>query len=262
MFRKKRIIFVFCLIVIAAVFAGYTRSQYMPAIFMYHSVAPNVDPQNRIEVSVNAFSRQMQFLKTHHYNVIPLEELGEMIRDKKRIPTNTVAITFDDGYKDNYVYAYPILRKLGFPATVFIIINEVGRPQGDRLSWQEIKEMQDSGLITIGSHTFDHPILPEVKSEAELKRQILDSKEFLEQKSGVPVDMFCYPYGRFNAHVRSLVIQAGYRLAFATVLGVGFSNHDLYLIKRVRISSSSNNLFDFWARTSGYYNSFRKHENK
>ncbi len=261
MFKRKSIIVVFCAVIIIAVFSFYARSLYMVPIIMYHSVSLDTNLDNRMQVSAGLFTRQMEFLKTHHYNVLTLEAVGQMIRDKKRFPPRSVAITFDDGYKDNYVYAYFILMKLGLQATIFIIYNEVGRPLGDRLNWDEIKQMQASGLITFGSHTLDHPNLSELKSETELKRQILDSKKKLEEKLGVAVNAFCYPSGRFNAHVRGLVAQAGYRLAVTTALGRSFSNQDIYLIKRVRVSSSDS-LFDFWAKISGYYNSFREHSHK
>ncbi|TRZ94275.1 polysaccharide deacetylase family protein [bacterium] len=261
MFKRKSIIVVSCAVIIIAVFSAYVRSLYIVPVIMYHSVSADAEPDNRMQVSVDLFTRQMKFLKNHHYNVLSLEAVGQMIRDKKRFPPKSVAITFDDGYKDNYVYAYPVLMKLGLPATIFIIYNEVARSLGDRLSWDEIKEMQASGLITIGSHTLDHPNLVEIKSEAELKRQIFDSKKNLEEKLGVPVNAFCYPSGRFNAQVRDLVIQARYRFAVATGLGKNFSNQDIYLIKRVRVSNSDN-LFDFWAKISGYYNSFREHNHK
>ena len=262
MFKRKKLIVVSGIVlIVAAIFFASIGSLYMVPIIMYHSVTPEAKVEDRIQISVNSFNRQMCFLKSHHYNVVPLAMVGEMIRDKKKIPFKTVALTFDDGYQDNYVYAYPILKKFGLPATVFIIVNEVGRPQGDRLSWDEIKKMQASNLIVIGSHTLDHPYLPEVKSEVELKRQIFDSKKILEQALGVGVDLFCYPAGSFNAHIKDLVIQAGYKLAVATGLGNRFSNQDVYLIKRVRVSETDN-LFDFWIKVSGYYNSFRSHGNR
>jgi len=258
---KKRLIVVCSIIIAFVVLASGMGSQHMAPIIMYHSITPQAKVENRLQVSTSLFKRQMQFLKIHHYNIIPLEKLGEMIRDKQKIPAKTVAITIDDGYEDNYVYAYPVLKKLGFPATIFIVVNEVGRPNGGRLSWGQIKQMRDSGLITIGSHTLDHPYLPEVKSEEELKRQIFESKKILEEKLSTPVVAFCYPAGRFNAHIRDLVIQAGYKCAVATGLGRRFSNQDVYVLKRVRISEADN-LFDFWAKISGYYNSFRSHNNR
>ena len=261
MLRKKRLILVFSVAVIIVVFFIWLHDQYKVPIIMYHSITPQAKLENRLQISTSLFRRQMQFLKTHHYNIVSLEEAGEMIDGRKKIPPGTIAVTIDDGYKDNYVYAYPVLKELKVPATLFIIVNEVARPSGDRLSWGQIKEMLGSGLISIGSHTLDHSYLPEVKSEPELKRQIFDSKKILEEKLGIAINTFCYPAGRFNLHIRDLVIQAGYKYAFATGLGRRFSNHDPYLIKRVRISESDN-LFYFWVKISGYYNLFRSHNNR
>ena len=139
MFKKIRLIVIFSAVIIAGLFAGM-RFLYIVPVITYHSINPKTDPvMYRLIVSPQAFQRQMQFLKKHHYNVISLEALGRLMQNKERFPFKTIAITFDDGYKDNYTYAYPVLKKLGLPATIFVIYNEVGRPQNERLSWEEIK---------------------------------------------------------------------------------------------------------------------------
>jgi peptidoglycan/xylan/chitin deacetylase (PgdA/CDA1 family) len=258
MFRRKRLIIVFCAIIITAVSFVYARSLYMVPVLMYHSVNPKTDSvMRRLIVSPVSFEKQMHFLKVHHYNVVPLEVVGQLIRDKKKIPPKTVAITFDDGFKDNYIYAYPVLRELKIPATIFVIYDEVGRSGGDRLSWDEIRQMQASGLITIGSHTFGPVPLVDIKSETELRRQIIDSKKMLEEKLNTPVNTFCYVGGMFNPHIKDLVKEAGYKYAVAVGLGRRFSNQDIYAIKRIRISSSSDSIINLWIKLSGYYNSFR-----
>ncbi|MCX5714858.1 MAG: polysaccharide deacetylase family protein, partial [Candidatus Omnitrophica bacterium] len=114
---------------------SFLRRHYVVPILMYHSVSPK--SQNALTVSPDAFERQMRFLKTHKYNVVTLEVLVDLVSRGKKFPTRTVAITFDDGYKDNFIYAFPILKKYGIKATEFIIVNEVSRPQGDRLSWED-----------------------------------------------------------------------------------------------------------------------------
>ncbi|MDO9573332.1 MAG: polysaccharide deacetylase family protein [Candidatus Omnitrophota bacterium] len=262
MFKKIRSIVIFSLVLIAGIFVCM-RFLYIVPVIMYHSINPKTDPvMYRLIVSPQAFERQMQFLKRHRYNVVTLEALGRMMQNKEKFPPKTVAITFDDGYKDNYIYAYPVLKKLGLPATIFVIYNEVGRPQNERLSWEEIKEMQNSGLITIGSHTLGAQPLVDIKSEEELRRQIIDSKKMFEEELKTPVNTFCYVGGMFTPRIKELVKEAGYKYAVSTALGRKYSNQDVYAIKRIRISPPSDNLFDFWIRTSGYYNSFRKHEKK
>jgi peptidoglycan/xylan/chitin deacetylase (PgdA/CDA1 family) len=193
----------------------------------------------------------MRFLKNHNYNVVKLEDAANLIREKQRIPLRTVAITFDDGYKDNYIYAFPILRKYNLPATVFIIINEIGR--SDRLSWKEIEEMRASGLITFGSHTLSATPLIDIKSDPEIKRQIVESKRILEEKLGKHVASFSYPEGRFTDKIKQMVIDAGYELAVATSPGRKYSPNDLYLLKRLRISENAENLFVLWFETTGFY---------
>jgi peptidoglycan/xylan/chitin deacetylase (PgdA/CDA1 family) len=202
----------------------------------------------------------MHFLKNQRYNVLSLETVANLIKERKRIPAKTVAITFDDGYKDNYIYAFPVLKKYRLPATIFVIINEVDRD--DRLNWNEMKVMQDTGLIAFGSHTLGPKPLVEIESEKEVKRQIFDSKKILEEKLGLPVIAFSYPEGRFNDKIKELVIAAGYRLAVTTNPGKKFANDDVFALKRLRISETARNLFVFWIETSGFYNFIREHRHK
>jgi len=251
---KKRIALGVVLLLIAALLFGhgFLRSKYIVPILMYHSVNPKSIPgMNLLIVKPETFERQMHFLKLHRYNVVPLEELANLIRDKKKIPLGTLAITFDDGFRDNYVYAFPILKKYNLPATIFVIIQEIGRP--DRLTWAQIEEMQASGLITFGSHGIGADPLIKIKTDSELKRQIFDSKKMLEEKLGSHIAGFCYPEGRFNEHIRQLVIEAGYEFAVATSPGKRYPSGDLYLLKRQRISENANNLFVLWFETTGFY---------
>lgn len=254
MSKSKKLI-IFCGIVAAAViflFNFFSR-QYVVPIIMYHSVNPDADPQNRLALTVKTFERQMRFLKTHRYNVLALEELADLIRQKKKIPPKTLAITFDDGYKDNYTYAFPILKKYHLPATLFIIVREVGRLQNDRLSWNQIQEMQDSGIFSIGSHGIGPDPLFKMPSEVQLWREIFDSRKILEERLGRAVTLFSYPEGMFDAKIRQLVIEAGYRAAVATNPGRDYPDDDVFALKRLRISENAGNLFVFAVETSGYY---------
>ncbi len=260
---KPKILIRAFVIILVLIFSGAVFSApkvYVPPIIMYHSVNLEVRAKDRLTVSVKAFERQMRFLKTHNYNVLSLESLADLIKEKKKIPPKTIAITFDDGYKDNYIYAFPILKKYNLPATVFVIINEVGR--SDRLSWEEIKTMQDSRLITFGSHCLGPEPLVNIKSNRKLMVEIFDSKRILEESLGKKVNMFSYPGGMFDNKIRQLVIEAGYKLAVSTSPGKKFANDDLFALKRLRISATSDNLFVFWIQISGYYNFIREHRHK
>jgi len=260
-----------CLAVIFIFAAGfpyfnYLRPKYIVPITMYHSVVPENNPKNIISVSAHTFERQMRFLKTRKYNVIPLVELAYLIREKKKIPPKTIVITFDDGWDNVYKYAFPVLKKYKLPATFFIITNEVGRigPLGycDRVSWDEIRDMQNSGLISIGSHCLGPEPLINIKSGEIVKREIFDSKKVLQQKLGRPVELFSYPEGRFDAKIRNMVIEAGYTCAVATKPGKNYPNDDVFALKRLRISENAGNLFVFWFETTGYYTFLRENKRK
>ncbi len=249
------LIFTFC----AFFMIIFIRTQYVVPIAMYHSITPGAIKENRLQVSVKNFERQARFLKKD-YNVLPLEQLADLIKRGEKLPSRVLALTFDDGYKDNYIYAFPILKKYKLPATMFLIINEIGRP--DRLSWNEIKIMQDSGLITFGSHALGPEPLVNIKSDEELKRQIFESKRILEERLGCKINMFSYPEGRFNDKIKQLVKDAGYKLAVATSPGKRFPDDDMFILKRLRISATSNNLFVFWIETSGFYIFIKEHRDE
>ncbi len=238
------------------------RRAYVPPILMYHSVYPDAPYANRLAVSTQTFERQMAFLRRHRYNVIPLSQLAALVREGRRLPLGTVAITFDDGYKDNFTYAFAVLKKYAIPATVFIIVQEVGRPQGDRLSWEEITQMRDSGLVEFGSHTIGPEPLINITDAREVRRQIFESKEMLQGRLGVPVRLFSYPEGRYTAAIRLLVKEAGYEAAVATNPGRGAANDDIFALKRLRISENAKNLFVFWFESSGWYSFFKERRHK
>ncbi len=258
------------LIVSSAGFWIYVSRHYVVPILMYHSVNPVPNPQIKsLIVSPDTFERQMRFLRQRKYNIMKLEDLAQLVREGRKIPAKTVAITFDDGYQDVYTWAFPVLKKYGIPATLFIIVHEVGRPltadlkPGDaRLTWKQITEMQDSGLVSFGSHCLDAEPLVNLKSRPEIKRQIFASKYALQARLSREVRAFSYPEGLFNDTIRRLVREAGYQVAVATSPGRKYPSDDVMLLKRIRISENARNLFVFWFESSGYYTFFKERRRK
>ncbi|RJO65142.1 MAG: polysaccharide deacetylase family protein [Candidatus Omnitrophota bacterium] len=259
---KRSIVFFIIGLLIACSTLGvfiFVKNNYVVPVLMYHSVSPFATEENRLSVRCASFERQMRFLKKHRYHVITLSSLAEMIKSKQKIPRRTVVLTFDDGYRDNFTYAFPVLKKYNLPATIFVIISEVGRIQGDRLTWEEIYEMQHSGIITFGSHALGPEPLINIANPDKVKKEIYDSKKALEGKLKTPVESFSYPEGRFNPAIRQLVKDAGYTVAVATSPGKGYPNDDAWALKRLRISSTSDNLFVFWFEISGIYTFIKEH---
>ncbi|MFH0935506.1 MAG: polysaccharide deacetylase family protein [Candidatus Omnitrophota bacterium] len=252
-FKRITISFFIIFASVFIIFIAVASRHYVPPVIMYHSVLPGAKYENRLAVSVRTFERQMRFLKNHRYNVVTLQELADLVRRKNKIPPRTVAITFDDGNKDNYTYAFPILKKYGLPATLFVIVGEVGGLRQDKLSWEEVRQMQDSGIFTIGSHALGPEPLTKIKSEEELRRQIFDSRKILKEQLGKEAEIFSYPEGRFNPEIRRLVIAAGYKAAVTTNPGRDYPDDDIFALKRLRISENAGDLFVFWVETSGFY---------
>ncbi len=226
---------------------------YVPVIAMYHSVDPPNTPLSaygsKLNVTPKAFARQMKFLHDNNYNVISLEDFVNRIKSEKKIPHKTLTLTFDDGFKNNFTKAYPVLKKYNFPATIFVPIDNIGKD--GFLSWEDIRAMQRNN-ITIGSHTVSHRFLTEMSSE-DIYRELADSKKILEKKTGKKIKFLSYPAGRYNEEIKSVAKSAGYEGAVATNPGKTKPFDDPYALKRIRISMNSNNLFIFWGETSGYY---------
>lgn len=260
--RKAIIIFLIVLVLPVFIYLNILRQNYVVPILMYHSISPEAQDSNALSVTLETFQKQMKYLKDHNYNVIPLESLVCQIKEKKKIPPKTLVITFDDGYRDNYLYAFSILKKYELPATFFIIVKEVGRPQGDRLSWEELRQMSGYSFISIGSHCLGPEPLINIKSDALIKKEIYDSKKILEEKLEREISLFSYPEGFFNDKIRKMVIDAGYKGAVTTNPGRNYSDKDVFALKRLRISENAKNLFVFWVETSGYYTFMKESKRK
>lgn len=248
--RVKRWVVVIVLAV--AAYALLNRA-YMTPILMYHHVDERWQ-EWKLSVSPHSFERQMEFLKAHRYNVIPLGEYVSLLKDKKPIPKKTVVLTFDDGYDNNFTEAFPVLKKMGFPATIFIQVDGVGRR--GYMTWDDIAILIENG-IEIASHTVHHGFLPDLPEE-EMKKEIVESKAILESRLQRPITLFSYPGGGFNAAARQQVIDAGYEGAAATHPGPDYPDLDPYALKRIRVSRTSDNLFVFWLQLSGFYTHYEE----
>ncbi|MCD4780571.1 MAG: polysaccharide deacetylase family protein [Candidatus Omnitrophica bacterium] len=248
----------FLLIFIAGASAAYfwISPQYVVPIMMYHQVEA-IDHHEANWVQPVHFEQQMEYLSRYKYNVISLSELIDTIGQNKVLPRNTVVITFDDGYKNNYTNAFPILKKYQFPATVFMPSDKVGLE--GRLSYKEIQEML-AHHVDFGSHTRTESYLPDLDKEQWVK-EIEQSKNILDQLLGKNIDLFAYPIGGFSNEIKQLVKDSGYKGACTTNRGYDRYNRDVYELNRIRFSSKDDSSFVLWAKLSGYYNLFRKLKN-
>ncbi len=249
---KKKIILTVAVAV--SIFIGiFLYNVYSIPVLMYHSIG--IGAQNsRLIVSPQSFERQMRFLKRGNYQILSLDEYVELLSKNKKPGKRSVVITFDDGFRDNYVSAYPILKKYKIPAAISIVVDWVGRD--DMMTWNQINELSDDELIEIVSHSLKHCLLDTLSKEATID-ELKESKRILEKKLNTVIDYFCYPCGNFTPFVKEMARLSGYKAAMATHPDASIALDDIYAIRRIRISQSSDNMLIFWAQVSGYYTFFK-----
>lgn len=198
------------------------------------------------------FARQMAYLKKQGYVFYTASEMIEHYRDHRAFPPRGLAITFDDGWKDNYENAFPILRELEIKATIFLISSCIGQvsvkaqSEGEsaraHLSPENILEMSKHG-IEFGSHTLNHKLLHRTPLD-EVRVEVEESKRQIEKLLNKPCKVFAYPGGHFNEDSRQAVQDAGYMAAFTTYYGAT-EQLDLYALNRTEILRRDRFLFQF-----------------
>jgi peptidoglycan/xylan/chitin deacetylase (PgdA/CDA1 family) len=250
--------FVVAVLIIGTIgYVTWLRDRYVVPILMYHHVGAPTGSKWRLNtVSAKSFDYQMNFMKRHGFQVISFDDLVEGIKAGRQFSRNTVVIEFDDGYEDNYNNAFPILKKYGFPAMVFLVSDKIGTAPGF-LTWDEVREMEKYKFLA-GAHTRHHLYLPKA-SLSEAQDEIAGSKKVIEDHLGHSIDYFAYPTGGFTEDVKRMVKDAGYKAAVTTNRGKDRFNADLYALKRIHMSTTDDRYSGLvlWFKLSGYYNLFR-----
>jgi len=247
------------------------------SILMYHSIpdkADNImDPYYDLRVPIDSFTAQMQFLHDNSYNVIDLGQYVRVRAAAEALPAKAVAITFDDGYQDNYSNAWPVLKRFGFPGTVFLAPDLIDR--GPRsgffdqstgldnsisfLRWGQVQEMSAGGM-SFGSHTMSHPRLDEL-AEDEFTYEISASKNLIEEKIEKEIECFCFPYAfpggkkrhSFRAASKRLLENCDYKLGVTTTIGQNGPGDCIFFLKRIPVHANDS-VRRFAAKLEGGYN--------
>src|SRR5207248_1903911 len=208
-------------------------------IFCYHRLVDKIRYPGT-EITPAAFEAQMKELKDRGITVIPMQDLLAWKRGEKNIPPRCAVITFDDGWKSQYEVAWPIMKKYGYPFTLFIYTEGVrggALGGGEAITWEQLADLRDNG-VDIQAHTATHQDLREGHTvlviepggkrskkkltgadyEKWVQNEVVSSKELLEQRLGIKVNCFAVPFGNYNEHVKELARNAGYEAMF-TVYG-------------------------------------------
>lgn len=194
-------------------------------VLMYHSVGEEAN--NDAVISVALFKEHMLYLHQNGYQPISLSQLQAYLQGKSGLPAKPVVLTFDDGYRDTYEVVIPILKQYGFKSVLFIPAGDTGQ----RLSWQEIREIKKSGM-EISSHSFHHRELGGL-SRAEQLDEVAKSKEVLDRMLGQNTQYFCYPNGSYDDDTFRALREQGFSLAVTTNPGWAKPGDNLLALPRV-----------------------------
>lgn len=227
-------------------------------ILLYHSIHPfyplSVHPDN--------FERQMKYLVNNKFRLISLDSLQEVLDSE--VKGNFVILSFDDGYDDNFEYAFPILKKFNLPAIIFLATRFINQDkfnngyQNSRLfaglkflTWKKIELMSSYG-ISFGSHTHSHIDLGKASLE-DIEKEIITSKEIIEKKIGKSTHFFAYPFGRLNnlgSKTVKILTKFEFKFACSNIWGIVSKNFHPYILPRCLIENKDT-LDDFRSKVSG-----------
>lgn len=243
--------------------AFQNRRQAQIPILMYHGIRERLDgrhPYYETATTPAVFAAHMKFLHDEGFKVVDLFEASKWLASNdavasdfaasnsslRALHSSLVVLTFDDGYRDFYAHAFPVLREHNFTATLFLptsrIANERINFEGnDYLTWPEVRELYSNG-VAIGSHTVTHPELVKL-GEPEIDRELGDSKRTIEDKLGAAVRSFAYPYAfpesnrEFTKMLETLLQKHGYENGVTTIIGGSSARSPRYFLPRLPVNN-------------------------
>jgi peptidoglycan/xylan/chitin deacetylase (PgdA/CDA1 family) len=219
-------------------------------IMMYHMISKQLPKTKKsgLRVSPEMFERHLKYFSDNNWSFIKMSELLEHDAQEK-----VVAITFDDGYEDNYSEAFPLLKKYNACATLYLVIdrhqndwsakknpkhNKSDLAKKSKLSDGQVEEMVASGIFELGGHTYSHPFLPNLSVE-DKEHEMISSKSFLETKFNTNISSFAYPFDIYSSADVDIIKASNFISAVTTNEGVA-SSDSIYELKRIKASGKDN----------------------
>ncbi len=245
--RFDRLVTVYLSHPLARLLGSQDRSRV--PILMYHSISDNLfgmsHPYFHINTLPEVFSQQMRWLRNAGYRSIDLKQACMGLEAGADL-SKTIVITFDDGYRDFYTDALPILKQCGFTATLFLATDRIhdapARIEGaDYLTWSDVRELHAEGM-RFGSHTVSHPDLRSLGPE-QIEYELGHSKEVLEEQLGVSIDAFSYPFGfpeedkNFTRFLEDVLSNLGFDYGVSTILGRASRRSNRFFLPRLPVNS-------------------------
>ncbi len=225
-----------------------------PRILMYHMISDPIKGAkfNSLRVSPEMFEKQLCYLTENGWHFFTMSEL---VSKEDQLPEKSIALTFDDGYQDNFTKALPLLKKYKAKATIYLVVDRHNREWSSKrkkknnsgelmaepkLLDEQVTELLESGLVEIGSHTITHDNLPRLTKQQKFE-EIINSKKEIEELFCIKCRSFCYPFGLYDETDLKLVEQANYNNATTVEKGIdNIQQASLYRLKRISISGKDN----------------------
>lgn len=191
-------------------------------------------------VCLHDFRDQMDYLIENGFPIISLQTFTQHFQNGERLPPNAVVITFDDGWKSTYDYAFPILKERGLPATVFVYTDFVSAPAG--LTWDQLKEMEADGIFEVQSHSKTHSNMTKILTTLDkeqkakfLKSEIASPNAVFDRKMGRQPYAIAYPYGAANDEVTKVVAEQNMKIGLTVTRGANPMYADRLMLRRTMI---------------------------
>ncbi len=202
-------------------------------VLIYHRF--NQPEHRSTNIEIDLFAKQMEFLKQNNFNILPLSDLILFLKKKKELPSKSIFLTIDDGYKSIYENAYPVLKQYSFPFSVFLSTDFVSSDKNsDFMSWEMIKELH-LNEVEFFNHTSDHNSVLG-KNENEIIFSIKNAQKLLDEKLGETKRVFSYPFGEYSNETKAILEKLGFEIAFTQNSGPIHSNDDKFSLSRFPIN--------------------------
>jgi poly-beta-1,6-N-acetyl-D-glucosamine N-deacetylase len=228
---------------------------------MYHRFEENKYPTTNIKT--NDFKKQIELIKDAKLEFIGVDQLLKILVDKEPYANKKILLTVDDAFESFYKNAWPILKDKKIPFILFVSTREVNAKHPNYMTWDQVREIHQSKIGTIGGHSFSHEYLVDFTKDDIIKDIQKSHDDYIKELGSVP-KIFSYPFGEYSNEIKKIVVDFGYKLAFGQHSGVIHQNEDMFELPRFPINEAYGKIdrFNFLLNTSPLPHKFYKPEEK
>lgn len=211
--------------------------RYAP-VLVYHHVTPERRSQDLMTIPVTELRKQLGFLKSLGYSTVFARDIEGWLKGGADVPPRTVVLTFDDGYESFYRYVFPLLKEMNMKATVFVVASTVGTE--NKVTWEELREMEKSGLVEIGGHSFQGhgKRSDQAIGHWDRERALEDTRKMVEafQRAGIRrPDSYAFPFGVVGDGLKEALELCEIKVSYGTVQGLAQRGEGTFNVKRVLV---------------------------